>query len=48
MDRPRVELVGGRELDDLAEVHDRDPIRDVADDVEVVRDEEVVEPELVL
>ncbi len=31
----------GRDLDDLAEVHDRDPVRDVADDREVVRDEEV-------
>ena len=34
-------LVG--ELDDLAEVHDRDAVRDVLDHREVVRDEEVGE-----
>ena len=37
-----------RELDDLPEVHDRDPVGDVADDGEVVGDEEVGEPELLL
>ena len=42
------ELVGGAELDDLAEVHDRDPVGDVAHDAEVVRDEDVGEVELVL
>ncbi len=35
------------ELDDLAEVHDRDPVAHVADDREVVGDEDVREPELV-
>ena len=48
MDRLRVERVGRRDLDDHAEVHDGDPIRDVADDAEVVRDEHVRETELVL
>jgi hypothetical protein len=32
----------------LPEVHDRDPVGDMADDGEVVRDEEVGEPEVVL
>ena len=41
-----VEVVGGRELHDLAEVHDRDPVGDVPDDGEVVRDEEVREVEV--
>ena len=36
------------ELDDLAEVHHRDPVRDVPDDGEVVRDEQVRRVELVL
>jgi hypothetical protein len=34
-----------RDLDDHAEVHDRDPIGDVANDGQVVRDEEVREVE---
>ena len=38
------DLVGRHDLDDLAEVHDRDPISHVVDDAEVVRDEEVREP----
>ena len=46
--RSRVEVVGGRGLDDLAEVHDRDAVGDVAHDGEVVRDEEVGQAELVL
>jgi hypothetical protein len=46
--RPAEELLGGRQLDDLAEVHDRDPVGDVADDGEVVGDEEVRQVELVL
>ena len=46
--RAREELVGRRDLDDLAEVHDGDPVAHVADDREVVRDEEVGEPQLVL
>ena len=43
-----VELLGGRELHHLAEVHDRDPVGDVAHDAEVVGDEHVAQPELVL
>ncbi len=43
-----VELLGGRDLDDPAEVHDRDPRRDVTDDREVVGDEQVRQPELPL
>ena len=35
-------------FDDLAQVHHRDPIRDVPDHAEVVRDEQVGQPELVL
>jgi hypothetical protein len=48
MDRFRVELVRGGQLDDLPEVHDRDTVRDVTNDVEVVGDEEIGEPELAL
>ena len=48
MDRPLVELLGRRELDDLAEVHDGDAVGDVAHDAEVVRDEDVGQRELVL
>ena len=38
----------GRQLDDLAEIHDGDPVGDVAHHGEVVGDEEVGEAELVL
>ena len=48
VDRPRVELLGRRELDDLAQVHHGDAVRDVADDAEVVGDEDVGQRELVL
>ena len=41
-----VDLVARPDLDDLAEVHDGDAVGDVADDREVVRDEEVRQPEL--
>ena len=41
-----VEAVGRRHLDDLPEVHDDDPIRDVPDDREIVGDEQVRETEL--
>ena len=47
-DRLRVELLRRRELDDLAQVHHGDPVRDVAHDAQVVRDEQVREAELVL
>ena len=46
--RLRVELVRGRDLRDLAEVHHEHAVRDVPDDVEVVRDEHVGEPEVAL
>ena len=48
VDRVRIHLIGGADLDDLAQVHHRDPVGDVADDAEVVRDEEIGELELVL
>ena len=48
MDRALVEDRGRGPLDDLAQVHDRDPVRDVAHDTEIVRDEDVGEVELVL
>ena len=48
VDRVLVDLVRGPDLDDLAQVHHRDPVGDVADDAEVVGDEHVGEPELVL
>ena len=38
--------VDGRQLDDAAEVHDGDAVRDVAHDAEVVRDEDERQPEL--
>ena len=48
MDRTRVEVVDGGDLDDDAEVHHGDAVGDVADDAEVVRDEDVRQVELVL
>ena len=48
MRRTLVDVLLRPELDDLAEVHDRDAIGDVADEREVVRDEEVREPEVAL
>ena len=48
MERVLVDGVGRPELHDLAQVHDRDPVGDVADDAEVVGDEEVGEAELLL
>src|SRR5919108_1057021 len=46
--RLSVEGVTGRELRDLAEVHDHDAVGDVADDVQVVRGEDVREAEVPL
>ena len=46
--RPREELVGRRDLDDAPEVHHGDAVGDVADDGEVVGDEDVGEVELLL
>ena len=48
MQRAGEELVGRCDLDDPAEVHHRDAIRDVADDREIVGDEHVGEVELAL
>ena len=38
----------GRQLDDLSDVHDRDPVRDMGNDREVVGDEEVGQTQLLL
>ena len=43
-----VERLGLGQLDDAAEVHDRDAVGDLADDREVVRDEDVGQVELAL
>lgn len=43
-----VQPVGVRVLDDLAQIHHRHSIRDVADHTEVVGDEQVGQAELVL
>ena len=43
-----VDAVGGTNLDDLAEVHHRDVIANVAHDGKIVRDEDVCQAELVL
>jgi hypothetical protein len=48
VERPRVELARGRALDDPPEVHHRDPVADVPDDRQVVRDEQVGEAQPVL
>ncbi len=45
---PLEHRVGRSDLDDLAEVHHRDEVRDVTDNREVVRDEDVRESELLL
>ena len=46
MERVDVEVVRRSDLDDLAEVHHRDAVGDVADDGEIVRDEQVRQAEL--
>src|SRR5205807_6097661 len=46
--RVGVDLFGVRDLDDLAEVHHGDPVAQVADDRQVVGDEQVGQVELVL
>jgi hypothetical protein len=43
-----VEIVHRRHFHDPAEVHDGNPVAHVADDREIVRDEEVGEPQLTL
>ena len=40
MQRPREKFLRLRDLDDLAGVHQRDPMRDFADDAEIVRDQQ--------
>jgi hypothetical protein len=42
-----VEFLGARELDNLAEVHDRDPIRDVRHNGEVVGNKDISETEFI-
>lgn len=39
-----VQVGGGRVLHDLAEVHHRDAVRDMPDDAEIVRDEQIDSP----
>src|SRR6267143_6316057 len=46
--RTPVELLAGRNLHDLAQVHDRDAVGDVLHDREVMSDEQVGEVELAL
>ena len=46
--RLAIEIGGRCELDDLAEIHDRDTRRDVLDDGEIVRDEEIGEATIAL
>ena len=48
MDRVLQHVADGSDLDDLAEVHHRDPVGDKADRGDVVRDEEIGEPALLL
>ncbi len=45
MGRTGVDLILVADLDDLAEVHHRDPVGDVPDHRQVVRDEDVRQPE---
>ena len=45
VERPRLSSRRRRQLDDPAEVHHRDPVADVADDRQVVGDEQVRQPE---
>ena len=48
VERVVVQVVGRRDLDDLAEVHHRDPVGDMPDDGQVVGDEEVGGAEFLL
>ena len=48
MPRVEIDLVGGAQLHDAAEIHDRDPVGDVPDDTEVVGDEEIRQVEVLL
>jgi hypothetical protein len=46
--RPREQGIARRQLDDPAQVHHGDPVADVADDREVVGDEQIRDPEAAL
>ena len=46
MQRVNVKLFGVRNLDDASEIHDRHARRDVFDDCEAMRNEQVSQPEL--
>src|SRR6185503_17541 len=48
VERVLVEVDAVRELDDLAEVHDRDAVADVTNDRQVVRDEQIRQLEAIL
>ena len=48
MERIRVELVGGRRLDELTEVHHADPRAHVLHDRQVVGNEEIADTQTVL
>src|SRR3954467_2541605 len=48
VNRPAVQVFRGRILNDLAEIHHRDPVGNVADHAEVMRHEQVRQAELVL
>ena len=48
MQRVRIQIVGRSELNDIAEVHNGDTVTDVLDDVEVMRNEEERQSELLL
>ena len=48
MQRVRIQIVGRSELNDIAEVHNGDTVADVLDDVEVMRNEEERQSELLL
>jgi hypothetical protein len=43
-----VDRIPAADLDDTARIHDPDPVRDMADDREIMRDEQVGEAELAL
>ena len=48
MERTGVELFGGGDLHDAAQIHDRNTIRNIFDHAQVVRDEKVGEGKLAL
>ena len=48
MQRPQVQFRGRSDLDDTTKVHHRDPRRDVFDDSESMRDEEIGESKFLL